>query len=93
MDVLSSEELARLGNPSPVELLKALPVSSGVIGDTNQFDSRSQATEGMASVNLRGLSPQRTLVLLNNRRLVSAGTGVPFVDINLLPQAALLFLS
>ena len=89
VDVLSSEELARLGNPSPVELLKALPVSSGVIGDTNQFDSRSQATEGMASVNLRGLSPQRTLVLLNNRRLVSAGTGVPFVDINLLPQAAI----
>jgi iron complex outermembrane receptor protein len=89
VDVLSSEELARLGNPSPVELIKALPVSSGVIGDTNQFDSRSQATEGMASVNLRGLSPQRTLVLLNNRRLVQAGTGVPFVDVNLLPQAAI----
>ena len=89
VDVLSSEELARLGNPSPVELIKALPVSGGVIGDTNQFDSRSQATEGMASVNLRGLSPQRTLVLLNSRRLVQAGTGVPFVDINLLPQAAI----
>lgn len=89
VDVLSAEELARLGNPSPVELIKALPVSSGVIGDTNQFDSRSQATEGMASVNLRGLSPQRTLVLLNNRRLVPAGTGVPFVDVNLLPHAAI----
>ena len=89
VDVLSAEELARLGNPSPVELIKALPVSSGVIGDTNQFDSRSQATEGMASVNLRGLSPQRTLVLLNNRRLVSAGTGTPFVDVNLLPHAAI----
>nr|WP_238934578.1 TonB-dependent receptor [Maricaulis parjimensis] len=89
VDVLSSEELARLGNPSPVELIKALPVSSGVIGDTNQFDSRSQATEGMASVNLRGLSPQRTLVLLNNRRLVAAGTGTPFVDVNLLPHAAI----
>lgn len=89
VDVLSAEELARLGNPSPVELIKALPVSSGVIGDTNQFDSRSQATEGMASVNLRGLSPQRTLVLLNNRRLVPAGTGVPFVDLNLLPAAAI----
>lgn len=89
VDVLSAEELARLGNPSPVELIKALPVSSGVIGDTNQFDSRSQATEGMASVNLRGLSPQRTLVLLNNRRLVAAGTGTPFVDVNLLPHAAI----
>ncbi len=89
VEVLTSEELTKLGSPSAVELIKALPVSSGVIGDTNQFDSKSQATEGMASVNLRGLSPQRTLVLLNNKRLVQAGTGVPFVDINLLPLSAI----
>lgn len=89
VDVLTSEEMTKLGSPSAVELIKALPVSSGVIGDTNQFDSKAQATEGMASVNLRGLSPQRTLVLLNSKRLVQAGTGVPFVDINLLPLSAI----
>ncbi len=89
VDVISSDELDRLGSPTAVELIKSLPTSSGVIGDTNQFDSRSQATEGMASVNLRGLSPQRTLVLLNSKRLVQAGTGVPFVDVNLLPLSAI----
>ncbi|WP_187275697.1 TonB-dependent receptor domain-containing protein [Parahaliea aestuarii] len=89
VDVIDGEELQRLGSPTAVELIKSLPTSSGVIGDTNQFDSRSQATEGMASINLRGLSPQRTLVLLNSKRLVQAGTGVPFVDVNLLPLSAI----
>jgi len=89
VDVIGADELAAQGSPSPVELLKALPTSNGVLGDSNQFDSRSQGAEGIATVNLRGLGPQRTLVLLNNRRLVSAGNGVPSVDINMMPQAAI----
>ena len=89
IDVISSEELARQGSPSAVELLKALPTSNGVLGDSNQFDSRSQGAEGIATANLRGLSPQRTLVLLNSKRLVAAGNGVPAVDINMIPQAAI----
>ena len=89
VDVIGSAELARQGSPTPVELLKNLPTSSAVLGDSNQFDSRSQGAEGIASANLRGLSPQRTLVLLNNRRLTTSGNGVPVVDLNLLPQAAI----
>lgn len=89
VNVIGADELQKMGTPSAVELLKALPTSSGVLGDANQFDSRSQGAEGIATANLRGLSPQRTLVLLNNRRLVTSGNGVPAVDINLLPSAAL----
>ncbi|MDB5695185.1 MAG: TonB-dependent receptor [Sphingomonas bacterium] len=89
VDVIGAAELAKQGSPSPVELLKNLPTSSGVLGDSNQFDSRSQGAEGIASANLRGLSPQRTLVLLNSRRLTTSGNGVPVVDLNLLPQAAI----
>ena len=89
VDVIGAEELARQGNPSPVELLKQLPTSSGVLGDSNQFDSRSQGSTGVATVNLRALSPQRTLVLLNSHRLASAGNGTPSVDVNALPQAAI----
>jgi len=89
VDLISSEELARQGSPSAVELLKALPTSNGVLGDSNQFDSRSQGAEGIATVNLRGLGPQRSLVLLNSRRLVAAGNGIPSVDINMIPQAAI----
>lgn len=89
VNVISNADLEKQGSPSAVELLKALPTSSGVLGDSNQFDSRSQGAEGIATANLRGLSPQRTLVLLNNRRLVTAGNGVPSVDINLIPAAAI----
>ena len=89
VDVLSGDELARQGSPTALDLLKNLPTSNGVIGDANQFDARAQGSEGIASVNLRGLGPQRTLVLLNGKRVVSAGTGIPVVDINLIPQSAL----
>ena len=89
VNVIGADELQKQGSPSAVELLKALPTSSAVLGDSNQFDSRSQGAEGIATANLRGLSPQRTLVLLNSRRLVTAGNGVPAVDINLIPSAAI----
>ena len=89
VDVISGEELARQGTPTAVDLLKNLPTSSGVIGDANQFDSRSQGNEGVASVNLRGLGPQRTLVLLNGKRLVPVGGGIPIVDVNLIPSGAI----
>src|SRR5690606_24769 len=63
---------------------------AGVLGDASQFDTRSQFNEGVASINLRGLGPQRTLVLLNGRRLAPAASGnVPSVDVNLIPAAAL----
>ena len=55
VDVISQEDLQKQGSPSTVELIKALSVSSGVLGDTNQFDPRAQGSEGSGSVNLRGL--------------------------------------
>ena len=92
VDVIGAEDLQKQGSPSTVELLKALPVSNGVLGDTNQFDSRAQGSEGSGSVNLRGLGSQRTLVLLNGRRmainpLAAAGAGI--VDTNIIPAAAI----
>ena len=69
IDVISAEELAKQGSPSVLDLIKNLPTSNGVVGDANQFDARAQGQEGIASVNLRGLGPQRTLVLFNGKRL------------------------
>ncbi len=90
IDVISSEELAKQGSPSVIDLIKNLPTSNGIIGDANQFDARAQGNEGVASVNLRGLGPQRTLVLLNGKRIVpSGGSGIPIVDVNLIPSAAI----
>src|SRR3546814_2740507 len=45
---------------------------------------------GTAQVNLRGLGIKRTLVLLNNRRLVAGGTGAnSSPDLNMIPVVAL----
>ena len=89
VEVIDPDELLRQGSPSIIDLTRRLPVSSGVLGDSSQFDGRSQFAQGSASLNLRGLGPQRTLVLLNGRRLAPhGGAGLPFVDVNLLPTDA-----
>ena len=90
--VLSAEQLQRQGSPTTLELLKALPVSNGVLGETNQFDARAQGSEGSGSVNLRGLGSQRTLVLMNGRRMPinpfgQVASGI--VDTNIIPAAAI----
>jgi iron complex outermembrane receptor protein len=86
VDVIGAEELARQGTPTTVELIKALPSSTGVLGDSNQFDGRSQGQEGVGTINLRGLGAARTLVLFNGRRVALSANGA--VDTNLLPMGA-----
>ncbi len=92
IDVVNSEELFSVGNPSIVELIKTLGVSSGVDGETNQF--QSNGLEGTANINLRGLGAGRNLVLLNGRRNVFSPYAIAeqqqlFVDINMIPAVAL----
>ncbi|MDP3495388.1 MAG: TonB-dependent receptor [Hyphomonadaceae bacterium] len=90
VDVIGADELQRQGNPTTIELLKNLPGGGGVIGDQNQYNSAVGIMPGAAAVNLRNLGPQRTLVLLNGKRLVGLPTRLTgYVDANLLPQAAI----
>ena len=89
--VISTQEMLNRGSPTILDLIKDLPASSGVLGDTNQFDARNGGP-GSATVNLRGLGAERTLVLLNGRRLapnplVAGAAGA--VDTNLIPFAAI----
>ena len=88
--VLERDELVRQGSPSIVEIVRRLSASSGVDGESNQF--QSNASEGVANVNIRGLGPQRTLVLLNGRRQVPVPQRLPggrFVDVNAFPRMAI----
>lgn len=86
VNVISTDDLRKQGSPTVVELLKSIPAISGVIGDSNQFNPSGAVNEGQATVNLRGLSPQRTLVLLDGKRMP---TFSGFVDANIMPIAAL----
>ncbi len=88
--ILERDELVRQGSPSIVEIVRRLSASSGVDGESNQF--QSNASEGVANVNIRGLGPQRTLVLLNGRRQVPVPQRLPggrFVDVNAFPRMAI----
>ena len=90
---LDRDSFLQDGSPTIVEIIKNLGISSGVDGETNQFDSNG--LEGAANINLRGLGPARTLTLLNGKRLPFSGSSViqagyqQFVDINLIPTIAL----
>lgn len=89
VDVIGTEELQRRGSPNTIDLIKSLPISGPVLGDTNQFSTTAQGQVGAGTVNLRGLGSLRTLVLVNGRRVApSAGAGSGGVDTNLLPVSA-----
>ena len=92
VDVLTAQDLKLEGSPKITELIRNLGVSSGVDGQTNQF--ASNGLEGTSNVNLRGLGPARTLVLLNGRREAPAPYAIGeqaqlFVDTNMIPAAAI----
>ncbi|ABC62157.1 TonB-dependent receptor [Erythrobacter litoralis HTCC2594] len=88
VDVYTSEDLAKQGVDSPLEFIKELPSVGAVLGDTNQFSTSAQGFQGVGSINLRGLGPQRTLVLVNGKRTILT-PGAGFVDTQLIPLFAL----
>ncbi len=88
VDVFTTEQLTQSGISSPLEFIQNLPSVGAVLGNSNQFSTASQGFQGVGSINLRGLGPDRTLVLVNGRRTIST-PGFGFADTNLLPFFAL----
>lgn len=91
VDTFSAADLDTAGVSSPLEFIKDLPQVGSVLGDTNQFSTAAQGNQGLGSINLRGLGPQRTLVLFNGRRTFTApgAVGGGFGDTNAIPLFAL----
>ena len=82
--IISSEFIAQSGYSSVEEILSAQPTAAGM----NLGATTNNGSGGSATVNLRGMGAQRTLVLLNGRRMVSSGTGADSaVDLNTIPVA------
>jgi iron complex outermembrane receptor protein len=85
--VLDSAAIAATGAVSTEVLLQRMSASAGVAGNqTNAYWTGNGY--GTAQVNLRGLGINRTLVLLNGRRVVFGGTGAnSAVDLNMIPTS------
>jgi outer membrane receptor protein involved in Fe transport len=90
VDIVTRNDNILAGATSTAETLQSATITSGTAQISGSF--LGFVSEGGAAVNtvgLRGLGSQRTLVLLNGRRLAPAGVGNQLVaaDLNVLPAA------
>jgi iron complex outermembrane receptor protein len=88
VDVITADDLKLRGDPSALDMIRAMPYVGPTMGETNQF-AGNQGTIGIGNINLRGLGGQRTLTLMNGRRTTyTPAEGPVGVDTNLLPMEA-----
>lgn len=86
VDVLTAEDFSRIGAVSVDQLMKMSPYTAGAQAGTESNYLSAKEGYGTASVNLRGLGANRTLVLVNGRRFVPGGSGAnSIVDVNSIP--------
>ncbi|PQA87172.1 TonB-dependent receptor [Hyphococcus luteus] len=84
---IGREDMELAGNETIADVLDDLPQNFG--GGIAQDAATSINGPGGASVNLRGLGNESTLVLLNGRRLAPGGLRGSYVDISSIPSAAI----
>ncbi|MES2898501.1 MAG: TonB-dependent receptor [Pseudomonadota bacterium] len=82
---LTDAELQKSAKPNVFNTLIELPALQGSTGRTTGAFSTSSGTQGLSSLSLRGLTPIRTLTLLDGQRVVGANvSGV--TDVSQFPQ-------
>ena len=90
--VLNRDDLDRRGPATVAEILKDLPQNyAGSANPTATLagvDGAGSNSVFATGVNLRGLGPDATLVLVNGRRLAGTGYRGEFADVSALPSAA-----
>lgn len=78
---IGSEDFDIRGTLRAEDIVNTLPQAFGAQGS-----NLANGATGTASVNLRGLGSERTLVLLNGRRLPYGSLNTPAADINFVPS-------
>jgi outer membrane receptor protein involved in Fe transport len=85
-------DAARFENSSTISIESVLNQMPQFVPEGTQFDQGIQAgptaSLGIGSVNLRGIGPNRTLVLIDGRRAQPANAAL-LVDVNTIPSAAI----
>jgi len=86
VSVLNTDEINAVAPANITDFVRTLPSIQGTATASTNSGSLSNGQAGIASLNLRTLGANRTLVLLDGQRSVtSAATGL--IDINTFPQA------
>jgi iron complex outermembrane receptor protein len=83
--LITHEQIVQSGHVNLENLLQEISASAGPAGNATNAYWTSNGY-GTAQINLRGLGINRTLVLLNGKRVVNGGTGAnASVDLNMIP--------
>ncbi len=80
VEVYSHDELERRGSPTALDFAKSLTVSGPTTGESYYFGG--PATAGSVQYNLRGIGADKTLVLLNGRRMNENTSNIPFIALS-----------
>lgn len=84
VQVVTGEEIAKAGIVNVQELLTKNP-TVGVPGISRTNSNFATSSAGVATIDLRNLGSDRTLVLVNGRRFVAGVPGSSSVDLNTIP--------
>lgn len=85
--VLSEASIEATGHSSLENLLQSIPAAAGFGGNQTNAYWTSNGW-GTPQINLRGLGINRTLVMVNGRRVVNGGTGAnSSVDLSMIPMS------
>lgn len=91
IQIIDPETEQLKGTASIADLIQSNPIAAGSNQITDAISSNfvTNGGSGAATISLRGLGAERTLVLLNGRRAGPAGTrgAVASFDLNVLPQS------
>jgi iron complex outermembrane receptor protein len=84
IQIISAESIDQRGSQNIVDILEKLP-AVGTAEFSRASSNFSTFGNGVSTINLRNVEDQRTLVLINGRRVVSGIGGSSTVDINNIP--------
>ena len=88
VQTVSRDQIDKLGVTNTEQLLQNISANSSA-GGTASAQNAGQSTYGESTASLRGLGAQRTLVLVNGRRIANYATDGTAVDINSIPLSAI----
>jgi outer membrane receptor protein involved in Fe transport len=92
VQVVTSKEIQQSGHTDAVDILNQLPqVIQNSAADFSNTSNSLSTPGGLTTVNLRGIGPQRTLVLVDGKRLGTADANTsnpnPSADLDQIPVA------
>ncbi|MEO8153058.1 MAG: TonB-dependent receptor [Rhizobacter sp.] len=89
VQIISRTDIERSGVTNTEQLLQSISALSSM-GATNNATGAGSSTYGLSSISLRGLGDDRTLVLVNGRRVAAfAGGNGSAANVNAIPLAAI----